>query len=82
MGGLYGIKINWRRTSLGLGAAYAYIFGYDEQVTNYYYNGSGSYVPYTYTQHQNAVGGSTYILPVYYDFHLSIWERGEVAANA
>ena len=68
MGGLYGIKINWRRTSLGLGAAYAYVFGYDETYTSTYYNSNGT--PYTTTQtsHQGGGGGSTYILPVYYDF--------------
>lgn len=55
MGGLYGIKINWRRTSLGLGAGYAYSFGYSETV-----NGM--------TYHRSAAGGSTYIIPVYYDF--------------
>jgi len=68
MGGLYGIKINWRRTSLGLGAAYAYIFGYDDTYTSTYYNSNGT--PYTTTQtsHQGGNGGSTYIIPVYYDF--------------
>jgi hypothetical protein len=68
LGGLYGIKINWRRTSLGLGAAYVYAFGYDETYTTTYYNNNGT--PYTTTQttHQGGGGGSTYILPVYYDF--------------
>ncbi len=68
LGGLYGIKINWRRTSLGLGAAYAYAFGYDETYTTTYYNSSG--MPYTTTQtsHHGGTGGSTYIYPVYYDF--------------
>ena len=68
LGGLYGIKINWRRTSLGLGAAYVYAFGYDETYTSTYYNSNGQ--PYTTTQtsRQGGGGGSTYILPVYYDF--------------
>ena len=46
MGGLYGIKINWRRTSLGLGAAYVYSFPYDRTYTYYDYNG----VPTTVTE--------------------------------
>ena len=55
MGGLYGIKINWNRASLGLGAVYAYEFEYEN---NYGYG----------TQTQGGTGFSTYILPVYYDF--------------
>lgn len=68
LGGLYGVKINWRRTSLGLGAAYFYAFGYDETYTTTYYGTNGT--PYTTTQtsRQGGGGGSTYIIPVYYDF--------------
>lgn len=68
LGGLYGIKINWRRTSLGLGAAYAYAFGYDETSTYTFYSSNGT--PYTSTQtyRQGGSGGTTYIVPVYYDF--------------
>ena len=55
IGGLYGAKINWRRTSLGLGALYAYSFGYEEKYSGqtFYYGGSGF---------------TTYILPAYIDF--------------
>lgn len=67
LGGLYGIKINWRRTSLGLGAAYIYSFGYDDTRTTSYYNGS-QLITTTQTYHNSGTGGSTYILPVYYDF--------------
>ena len=69
MGGLYGLKINWRRTSLGLGAAYFYTFGHDEEQPNYYYNPTTG--QYTYSTQKVRVGGtgfSTYVLPVYYDF--------------
>lgn len=68
LGGLYGIKINWRRTSLGLGAAYAYIFGYDNTKTYTYYDNNGMSITTTQTQYVNGGGGLTYILPVYYDF--------------
>ena len=69
LGGLYGLKINWRRTSLGLGALYFQTFGYDEQVTNALYNpNTGTYTYYTTTQRQKGTGFSTYIIPVYYDF--------------
>jgi hypothetical protein len=69
MGGLYGVKFNWRRTSLGLGAAYVYIFGHNETETSSYYNYStGQYTTTTRTYYQPGMGGSTYILPVYYDF--------------
>lgn len=66
MGGLYGVKINWRRTSLGLGAAYLYSFPYTETSTNYNY-----YTGQTYTETRRIGGqfGSTYILPVYVDFN-------------
>lgn len=67
MGGLYGIKINWRRTSLGLGAAYAYTFPHDQTETYTYYNGT-QFVTTTQTYRQGGSGFSTYILPVYYDF--------------
>ena len=67
-GGLYGIKINWRRTSLGLGAAYAYTFGYEETTTYTSYNPNGAPFTQTQTQHMGGNGGTTYILPVYYDF--------------
>ena len=67
MGGLYGIKVNWRRTSLGLGAAYAYAFPYEETSTYTYYNGS-QYVTGTQTYRNGGGGGSTYIIPVYIDF--------------
>ncbi|GAB3293100.1 hypothetical protein ACFQT0_06160 [Hymenobacter humi] len=67
MGGLYGIKINWRRTSLGLGAAYGYAFAHDQTETYTYYDGS-QYVTSTRTYRQGGSGFSTYIVPVYYDF--------------
>jgi hypothetical protein len=63
MGGLYGIKINWRRTSLGLGAAYVYTFPYDETET--YFNGNQN-VSQTYRR--GGEGFTTYVIPVYYDF--------------
>ena len=66
MGGLYGVKINWRRTSLGLGALYAYAFGYNDNG----YNGGA-----------NSGGGfSTYILPVYYDFTFRFGKGARQAA--
>lgn len=68
LGGLYGIKINWRRTSLGLGAAYAYIFGYDKTNTYTYYDNNGVPTTTTQTQYVDGGGGSTYIVPVYCDF--------------
>ncbi|WBO83830.1 hypothetical protein [Hymenobacter yonginensis] len=52
MGGLYGAKINWRRTSLGLGAFYA--LAYNNNDDNY-----NDYGPRVF---------SSYIVPVYYDF--------------
>ncbi|RYY21650.1 MAG: hypothetical protein EOO36_00165 [Cytophagaceae bacterium] len=67
MGGLYGIKINWRRTSLGLGAAYFYGFGYDT-TESYSYNSNGQLVTTTQTYHNGGEGFTTYILPIYYDF--------------
>jgi hypothetical protein len=68
MGGLYGIKINWRRTSLGLGAAYIYTFGYDQTETYTYYNGNGQPVTSTQTHRYGGDGFTTYVLPIYYDF--------------
>ena len=68
MFGLYGIKINWRRTSLGLGAAYVYTFGYEETSSYTSYPGTGPPVTVTQKNKVPASGGSTYILPVYYDF--------------
>ncbi|GAA3981452.1 hypothetical protein [Hymenobacter antarcticus] len=67
MGGLYGIKINWQRTSLGLGAAYAYVFPYEETDTYTYFNGSQN-VTVTQTNRQGGQGFSTYIIPAYIDF--------------
>ncbi|WP_051718892.1 hypothetical protein [Hymenobacter sp. IS2118] len=67
MGGLYGIKINWRRTSLGLGAAYVATFPHDETETYSYYNGT-QYVTTTQTTRRGGDFVSTYIIPVYYDF--------------
>ncbi|MDB5235389.1 MAG: hypothetical protein JWR44_2382 [Hymenobacter sp.] len=55
MGGLYGLKLNWRRTSLGLGAAYFYAFSYDDS-------------NYGYTSSQGGYGFTTYVVPVYADF--------------
>lgn len=68
MGGLYGIKINWRRTSLGLGAAYFYGFGYDQTDTYTYYDSNGQLITNTQTYHSGGDGFTTYILPIYYDF--------------
>lgn len=68
VGGLYGIKINWRRTSLGLGAAYLYGFGYNVTETYSYYDSNGNLVTSTQTHRSGGGGFSTYILPVYYDF--------------
>ncbi|WP_052733121.1 hypothetical protein [Hymenobacter terrenus] len=75
MGGLYGIKINWRRTSLGLGAAYVYAFGYTETHTYTAYNSNN--MPYTATQTSHTAGRlySTYVLPVYYDFTFRFGKR-------
>lgn len=69
LGGLYGIKFNWRRTSLGVAAAYAYLYSHDEQQINYTYNpNTGAYIPYTSTQHVDSQFAATYIIPVYLDF--------------
>ena len=62
MGGLYGIKINWRRTSLGLGAAYAIEYNSRD------YSGGPS---------QRPIGFTTYILPVYYDFTFRFGKAGQ-----
>ena len=67
MGGLYGIKINWPRTSLGLGAAYGYAFPHEKIETYTYYNGSQN-VTVTQTTQQGGQGFSTYIIPAYIDF--------------
>jgi hypothetical protein len=68
IGGLYGIKINWHRTSLGLGAGYAYAFGYSETETYTYYDNNGNPVTISQDQQYGGSGGSSYIIPVYYDF--------------
>lgn len=60
MAGLYGIKVNWRRTSLGLGALYA--IKYNSR--DYYSGGPNSGASNT----GGPSGFTTYILPVYYDF--------------
>ncbi len=65
MGGLYGLKINWRRTSLGLGALYAIEY---QQEPDYYYGSGGSGGP---------TGFSTYIIPVYYDFTFRFGKAGK-----
>ncbi|MCI1188013.1 hypothetical protein MON38_11330 [Hymenobacter sp. DH14] len=69
MGGLYGLKINWRRTSLGLGAVYYYEFGHDEQRANYYYNpNNGQYTTTYQTVRVPGQGFSSYVIPLYIDF--------------
>jgi hypothetical protein len=69
MGGLYGIKFNWRRTSLGVAAAYAYLFSHTEQDTYYNYNPStGTYTPQTVNRRVESEFGTTYVIPVYFDF--------------
>lgn len=69
MGGLYGVKFNWRRTSLGVAAAYAYIFGHDEQDFEYSYNpNTGTYTTRPVTRRVGGEFGTSYIIPVYLDF--------------
>ena len=69
MGGLYGVKFNWRRTSLGVAAAYAYIFGHDEQDVYYTYNpNTGMNTPQVINRRVEGEFGSSYIIPVYLDF--------------
>lgn len=69
MGGLYGLKINWRRTSLGLGALYYYAFGHDELQNNSYYDyNTGQYINNYQTVHVGGEGFSSYIVPLYIDF--------------
>lgn len=69
MGGFYGVKVNWDRTSLGLGAAYLYTFPYEETETYSYYDyNTGQTYTNTQTYQRGGDGGSTYILPVYIDF--------------
>ena len=67
LGGLYGIKINWRRTSLGLAAAYAYEFPYEETYSYQVQNPNGTLSTVTQTQRRGGEGGLTYIIPVYID---------------
>ncbi|WP_125921710.1 hypothetical protein [Hymenobacter lapidarius] len=67
MGGLYGIKINWRRTSLGLGAAYVATFPHDRTKSYTEYDGS-QYVTTTRTYRQGGEFVTSYIIPLYYDF--------------
>lgn len=61
MAGFYGAKINWTRTSLGLGAYYVYSFPYTETVSN------GPGMPAT-TYRYGGDFYSSYLLPLYYDF--------------
>ena len=69
MGGLYGAKINWPRTSLGLGAGYFYTFAHQQTETNTYYDYStGQTYTNTQTYNRGGYGGTSYILPVYIDF--------------
>ena len=56
MGGLYGMKLNWRRTSLGMGAVYFYSFPYTD---NYGYG---------YNSRQGGYFFSSYVIPLYFDF--------------
>ena len=68
MGGLYGLKINWTRISLGIAALYAYAFPYEETSYQSVYNPNTG--TYTSTPTTYRVGGefaSTYIIPVYLD---------------
>lgn len=76
LGGLYGVKFSWRRTSLGLGAFYAYGFGYDETSSYTYYPPSGPPVTNTQTYHYQGSGQTSYILPVYYDFTFRFGKAG------
>ncbi|GAB3649630.1 hypothetical protein GCM10027594_24910 [Hymenobacter agri] len=68
MAGLYGIKFNWRRTSLGLGALYLYEFEHEETQYNSYYTPGGQYVQTMQTVNTGGRGYSTNVLPVYVDF--------------
>lgn len=69
MGGLYGVKVNWRRTSLGLGAAYFYTFPYEETQTSTYYDyNTGQTYTSTYRAQRGGDAISTYIIPAYIDF--------------
>jgi len=79
MGGLYGMKLNWRRTSLGLAAAYLYTFPHDEIETYTYYPSSGPPVTTTTTTHVSGGGGSTYFIPVYVDFTFRFGNTGAKA---
>ena len=63
MAGLYGIKVNWRRTSLGLGALY--VIKYNSR--DYYSGGLNNGGPSGFT---------TYIVPVYYDFTFRFGKAG------
>ena len=76
LGGLYGVKFNWRRTSLGLGAFYSYGFAYDETSSYTYYPSSGPPVTTTQTYHYGGSGQTSYILPVYYDFTFRFGKAG------
>lgn len=56
MGGLYGMKLNWRRTSFGMGAVYFYTFPYTEDYG------------YGYPERQGGYFFSSYVIPLYFDF--------------
>ena len=70
MGGLYGLKFNWRRTNLGVAGGYLGRFGHDEQqATSGYYNpNTGQYVSTYQNVHVASDFISSYIIPVYVDF--------------
>ena len=66
--GIFGIKLNWQRASLGLGSSYYYEFNHMETQYSGYFNANGQFV--SSSQKVN-IGGKAQpnpILPVYIDF--------------
>ena len=55
MAGLYGLKFNWRRTSLGVAGGYLYLFNREPD-------------PYSYNSLNQQNFYTSYIVPVYVDF--------------
>ena len=68
MGGLYGLKFNWRRTNLGVAGAYFGRFAHDEQQPSGYNPNTGQYSNTTQTVHVASEFRSSYIIPLYVDF--------------
>ena len=70
VGGLYGVKLNWRRTSLGLAALYFYRNARNEVSTYPIYNQNGQQVGTGSQTYSNPSASFTsYVIPLYVDFN-------------